>query len=114
MNLYGEFKDLISKMEERLEDAVDAVAATLDDLKEQDVAGERKELKIWAKGYEAAIEEAKRFAIANAKHYCEDCGKEISDHGKFSAADIMLRAVDVYGKTLCFDCAVNRKKENNK
>lgn len=46
MNLYGEFKDLISKMEERLEDAVDAVAATLDDLREQDVAGERKELKI--------------------------------------------------------------------
>ena len=35
---------------------------------------------------------------------CEECGKEITGIGKFSAEDIAQRSMKTYGRKLCIDC----------
>lgn len=43
--------------------------------------------------------------------YCKDCGKLITDHGKFTAKVIANRALSNYGRYLCFDCATAEKEK---
>lgn len=114
MNLYGEYNDLIAYLDNNLAALSKVLNVAAEQFDEKTAPVGQKDAEVWLKGQESAIEQVKIYALTHTKHICEDCGKEILDHGKFSAADIMLRAVDVYGKTLCFDCAVKRKKENNK
>lgn len=45
------------------------------------------------------------------KLYCKECGKLITDHGKFSAKVIANRALSNYGEYLCYDCATARKEQ---
>lgn len=42
---------------------------------------------------------------------CADCGKPISDHGKFSATNIAESSRGTYGRTLCWDCAQKAKEK---
>ena len=43
--------------------------------------------------------------------FCKDCGKLITDHGKFTAKVIANRALSNYGRYLCFDCATAEKEK---
>lgn len=40
---------------------------------------------------------------------CADCGKKITDHGKYSASSIAESSRGTYGRTLCWDCAQKAK-----
>ena len=43
--------------------------------------------------------------------YCKDCGKLITDHGKFTAKVIANRSLSNYGRYLCYECAQQAKAE---
>ena len=46
------------------------------------------------------------------KILCEECGREITSRGNYSAEKIIAGSQKAYGKILCFDCSM--KAKNNK
>jgi len=45
---------------------------------------------------------------------CADCGKQITDHGKYKAMSIAESSKGAYGRTLCWECAEKAKKTAEK
>lgn len=43
------------------------------------------------------------------KEHCEECGREIKDHGPYTAEKIIAVSTQKYGKKLCYDCSVAKK-----
>lgn len=43
------------------------------------------------------------------KYICADCGKPVTDHGKYKAKVIANQALSKYGVYLCMECATARK-----
>ena len=51
-----------------------------------------------------------RLATPREKIICEQCGKEIRDHGPYTAEKIIAVTMKKYGKKLCYDCSVSKKQ----
>lgn len=49
--------------------------------------------------------------LSDAEIKCAECGKTITDHGKYKAKAIAESSKGTYGKPLCWDCANKAKEE---
>ena len=47
--------------------------------------------------------------INNEKWYCDKCGAEITQHGKYTADQIAENTKKAYGKELCWACSAIEK-----
>lgn len=66
------------------------------------------------KGEDLPDVDEERQAVPTPKEHCEECGREIKDHGPYTAEKIMSVSMQKYGKKLCFDCSVAKKSSTTK
>lgn len=54
------------------------------------------------------------FAPKQDEYFCDECGCQITDEGKYTARAIAQSSKSKFGRTLCMDCAKQVKAEQEK